>query len=196
MRVFSVRVAMCWGGICAAQDHIPWKTLANWQISVDTTIQNGCYAVTGWDSGTALRIGLNPAKDSFYLLVGNKTWTQFAPNTPYDIRIKFDSKAAWDITATRLKVYANDATYLHAEGSSYAFLEEFMVQREMKITHNNAPLDRLPLRGSARALQEVIACQKEVDAKGVPTPEPLARAEGRSDVVSAGEGEAMALNHD
>ena len=77
-----------------AQDIVLWKTIGSWDVSIDTTLQNSCYALASWTSGTVMRIGLDPVKDKFYFLVGNPKWNTLQPDTEYDIRIQFGLKPA------------------------------------------------------------------------------------------------------
>ncbi len=153
----------------AAQDTTFWKKVGDWEISIDPTIQNGCYAVATWNGGTVLRIGLNPEEDNFYFLIGNDAWDSLQPNEPYDIEIQFDNRAAWEVSATGLQFNPGETVYLHAESSKFEFIEEFMRLSRMKIRYEGREIDQLKLSGSSRAFKAVMACQEEMNARA---PEP------------------------
>jgi len=147
-----------------AQDAIFWKTVGDWEISIDTTIGNGCYALASWKGGAVLRIGLNPAEDNFYMLLGNDNWASLEPEQSYDIEIKFGNKPAWEVAARGLQFNPGETVYLHAQSTKFDFIEEFMRQSKMVVTYNGNEIENLSLRGSSRAFKSVIACQEEVDA--------------------------------
>ena len=165
----------------AAQEAVFWKSVGNWDVSIDTTISNGCYAIATWNGGTVLRIGLNPLEENFYLLVGNEKWASLESGQEYDISIKFGAKAAWDVAARGLQFSPEDVVYLHAESTKFEFIEEFMRQSSMKISYQNKEIDTLKLTGSSRAFKEVMACQQEVDKRGTAnTSDPFAGSSSRS----------------
>ena len=68
-----------------AQEGTLWKTVGDWDISVDATIGNGCYALASWNGGTVLRIGRNPEQNNFYFLIGNDKWTSLRDDQSYDL---------------------------------------------------------------------------------------------------------------
>ena len=165
----------------AAQEAVFWKSVGNWDVSIDTTISNGCYAIATWNGGTVLRIGLNPQEENFYLLVGNEKWASLESGQEYDISIKFGAKAAWDVSARGLQFNPGEIVYLHAESTKFEFIEEFMRQSSMKISYQNKEIDTLKLTGSSRAFKEVMACQQEVDKRGTAnTSDPFAGSSSRS----------------
>lgn len=151
-----------------------WSSVGNWDISVDTTIGNGCYALASWNGGTVLRIGRNPEKDNFYFLVGNDAWTSLRPEGSYDIQIRFGSRPVWDVTASGLQFNPGETVYLHAQSTKYEFINEFKAALNMSITYNGKEIDNLKLTGSSRAWSEVERCQKEMGSRGAPGDDPFA----------------------
>ena len=168
-RVAVMTAGIAWTGAAAlAADSIPWKSIGDWDISVDTTLENGCYALAIWAGGTVLRIGLNPAADNFYFLVGNPKWGSLKPDQEYEIQIKFGPKPPWDVATRGLQFDPDDSVYLHAQSSEFEFIEEFMRQTDMKISYDGKEIETLKLTGSNKAFKGVLACQDEVATKGVP----------------------------
>ncbi len=159
-----------------AQDAVFWKSVGDWEVSIDPTIRNGCYAVATWNGGTVLRIGLNPEEDNFYFLVGNSKWSSLRPSTNYEVQIRFDSRAPWDVSAVGLQFNPGEVVYLHAESTKFEFLEEFMSGYRMKISYDGNEIDTLKLSGSRRAFNEVMACQEVVDKRGTNVEDPFAGA--------------------
>ncbi len=161
-----------------AQDALFWKSVGNWEISIDPTIGNGCYALASWNGGTVIRIGLNPQEDNFYLLIGNDAWTSLQPETGYDLTIRFDRRAPWDVSARGLQFNPGETVYLHATSSKFDFIEEFMRANRMSISYSGTEVDVLKLNGSSRAMKEVIACQEAADKRGTNPADPF--SEGTS----------------
>ena len=168
MRGFTILAAALWAATPGvAEDSLLWKTVGDWDVSIDPTIGNGCYTVASWNGGTILRIGLNPQEDNFYMLVGNEKWTSLNDGENYEIEIKFDNKPTWEVSATGLQFNPGEVVYLHAESTKFDFIEEFMRQSAMKISYQGKEIDTLKLTGSSRAFKEVFACQEDVDRRGV-----------------------------
>ncbi|WP_425052030.1 hypothetical protein [Psychromarinibacter sp. S121] len=144
-----------------AQDGTLWKSVGDWDISVDATIGNGCYALASWNGGTVLRIGRNPEKDNFYFLIGNDKWTSLRDEQAYDLQIRFGSRPVWDVSATGLQFNPGETVYLHAQSTKMEFINEFQAALNMSISYNGAEIDNLKLTGSRRAWDEVENCQRE-----------------------------------
>lgn len=157
-----------------AQETDLWKNVGNWEISIDKTIGNGCYALASWVGGTVLRIGLNPQKNNFYTLIGNDAWTSLEDGKTYDIAIQFDSRPRWDVKANGLKLGSGGTVYLHAQSTKFEFIDEFMKANRLKLSYGGKEIDVLKLNGSSRAFQEVRACQKAADARVAPGTDPFA----------------------
>lgn len=156
------------------QDAVFWKSVGNWEISIDPTVRNGCYALASWNGGTVLRIGMNPQEDNFYMLIGNNDWTSLSPDTAYDISIRFDNRLPWEVSARGLQFSPGETVYLHAESTKFDFLEEFMGGYNMKISYDGKVIDTLKLTGSRRAMNEVAACQESADQYGSGARDPFA----------------------
>lgn len=157
-----------------AQDAVFWKSVGNWEVSIDPTVGNGCYALASWNGGTVLRIGLNPPEDNFYVLIGNDAWTSLEAKAGYELTIRFDRRAPWDMLAQGLQFNPGEKVYLHAKSSNFEFVEEFMRSNRMKVSYNGKEIETLRLTGSNRAMQEVVACQDVADMRGASTADPFA----------------------
>lgn len=141
------------------------RAVEEWEIDVDPTIDNGCYAVAKWEGGTVLRIGLNPEERNFYLLIGNEAWSSVRPDTVRDLKLQFDLEPPWEISARTLQFAPGATVFMHAESEQAAFVEEFMRARHMRITFGGNEMDVLKLTGSSRAIRKVAECQKRVEAE-------------------------------
>ena len=158
----------------AAQDSVFYRDVGDWTVQVDPTISNGCYATASYESGTVFRIGINPETDSYYFLVGNDAWPRLQPDGDYQIRIRFDSRSPYDVSATGLQFNPGELVYYFAQTKIYAFVEDFMARNSMAIIADGRELDKLSLRGTRVAFRAVEECQREMDASPPPPPAPPA----------------------
>jgi len=150
----------------AAQESVFWKSVGDWDISIDTTIQDGCYALASWSGGTEVRIGRNPELENFYVLIGNEKWASLTHGGEYDIKIKFGGRPVWDVTARGWQFGEGGTVFLHAQSTKMDFVREFQRALTMKISYDGKEIDTLKLTGSRKAWDAVEACQKEVAARG------------------------------
>lgn len=167
-RAYSQALALglaCAGAPVAAES-VNWTQIGEWDIAVDTTIDNGCYALAGWDGGTVLRIGRNPLKENFYMLIGNDSWASLQHGVAYEIQVQFGGQPRWDVSAVGLQFAEGETAYLHAQSTQMEFIEEFQRALNMKISYDGKVIDNLKLTGSRRAWEAVEACQSEVAARG------------------------------
>jgi hypothetical protein len=156
----------------AAQDNF-WGSFGDWDVSIDPTIDNGCYALASWNGGTVLRIGRNPQLDNFYFLIGNPAWSSLQPDRSYDLAIQFGNRPVWDVSANGLQFSEGEEVYLHAQSDKMDFIREFQKALNMKISFEGAEIDNLKLTGSSRAWTEVEKCQEEMNNRPDPVPDPV-----------------------
>ncbi|MCP3972159.1 MAG: hypothetical protein GY717_17915 [Rhodobacteraceae bacterium] len=149
-----------------AQDAVFWKSVGNWDVSIDPTIGNGCYALVSWDGGTTLRIGRNPEVQNFYLLIGNKKWSSLRADKSYEISIRFGNRSPWEVSANGFQFNPGEMVYLHAQSTKMGFIREFQRALNMRISYDGNEIDNLKLVGSRKAWDAVEQCQREVAARG------------------------------
>lgn len=158
---FSLACAVFLAGFvpAQAQDNDFWGAVGDWDISVDPTIDNGCYAIASWTGGTTLRIGRNPQRDNFYFLIGNDEWSSLRADGEYEIQIQFGNRPVWDVSANGFQFNPGETVYLEAQSTKMEFIREFQAALNMKISYNGSQIDNLKLTGSRRAWDEVERCQ-------------------------------------
>jgi hypothetical protein len=110
-------LALGGGGTIATAQSVEWGKIGDWDIAIDTTIDNGCYALASWNGGTVLRIGRNPQQDNFYVLIGNEKWASLQPDQDYEIQIRFGGSPKWDVSAVGLQFNPGETVYLHAQSA-------------------------------------------------------------------------------
>lgn len=151
----------------AAQDSIHWKDVGDWTISIDPTLGNGCYATASWQSGTELRIGRDPEADNFYMLLGVDLGIWLEAEQTYELGIKFDRRASWDVNMRGMQFNPGERVFLIAQSKKNIFIREFQRSLKMKISYRGRAIDTLSLTGSSRAWNEVEVCQKAMLQTGM-----------------------------
>ncbi|MEY9782252.1 hypothetical protein [Sinorhizobium fredii] len=147
--------------VCA-QDTVPWREISGWGILMDSTMGNACFVATGYEDGTILRLGFDLRETkSIYLALGNKNWASLEPGKDYPLQIQFDGNPVWNATARALNL--DGANYLVVSTTDTNFANEFTRKLAMRATFNGRQVASLRLSGSARAVDEMLNCQKAVN---------------------------------
>ena len=158
-----------------------WKKVGSWQIRVDTTLGNGCFAMASYKGGVFFRIGFKASEKDFggYMLFGNPDWASLEVGKEYSLTYKFDNEAPWEGQAVAFKFSKEDkVTFLWQEFSDTTLFKEYMRKNKLRIDYNGKQIELLQLKGSYAAFAEVIKCQKVMNSakrKSNDTKDPFAR---------------------
>lgn len=146
-----------------ASDTIPWtpSNVRGWDILVDRTLKNGCFIITTFEDGTVLRLGFNRERQTAYIMVGNHEWKSIEPRKEYDLEIKFDREAPWEVTATAIAM--GSVTALWAQTQKVEFLDEFVRKQGMRVSYRNKEIAAVSLKGTSAAVAEMVTCQDAMD---------------------------------
>lgn len=153
-----------------------WKKVGGWQVRVDYTLNNSCFALATYEKGTWLRIGVDDREGrSYYLLFGNQSWQSLAVGDEHKLILSFDQESPWAAEAKVINL--NGFKALSISFKEVSFWKEFMRAQQLLIRREGKEVDRLSLPGSAAAVAEIAACQKYHDALGrsEQTPDPFAK---------------------
>ncbi|WOS64346.1 hypothetical protein [Sinorhizobium fredii] len=146
-----------------AQETIPWRNIDGWNILMDQTLGNACFVTTVYDEGTILRLGFDFSREpkSIYLALGNKNWKALEPGKDYPLQIQFDRNPVWNATARAIDF--SGINFLMVSTTDTNFANEFSRKLAMRATFNGRQVAGLRLKGSARAVEEMLRCQKTVN---------------------------------
>lgn len=150
---------------------VEWKNLGVWRVAIDKT-DGSCFFTAPADNGTAFRMGLNPAIDGGYFLVGNKGWYSLEEGRKYDLKMQFDDLPPWGTTASVMK--RSGISILRGKFNSDEFLKEFIRSRTFSVWYRGKKIATLSLKGSAAAVKEMATCQVIVNKE-------KSKMEGKSD---------------
>lgn len=137
-----------------------WKQVRGWDVRIDETLQNSCFATTSFDGGTLLRIGFDRQQDDAYIIVGDTDWASLESGELYPITMIFDKSRPWNGKATGIKVGDGSLVFLQLRFSDTNFIREFMAKHAVNVLYNDESIAKLSLAGSSAAFAEVIRCHQ------------------------------------
>lgn len=144
-----------------AQKAPRWAQVGGWEIRVDSSVGNGCFAMQQYDDGTVARIGVNVGQKSVYLLFLNDAWKSLEVGKLYPVRIVFDGVSTYDGDMKGHQLAGGSLVLAH-NNLSTEFVRDFMQRNAMHIYYHGNRIAALSLRNTYAAVAEVINCQKEI----------------------------------
>lgn len=143
-----------------AQETAKWGEVGGWQIRVDRSVGDGCYAHQTYEDGTALRLGFDMKKGSIYFMLSNKAWQSLEAGKLYQMRFVFDEQQAYNGDLRGLKV--GERVWLDHSDVSSDFTKDFMQRNSLRIFYRGNRITGLSLRNTYAAVTEVMNCQREM----------------------------------
>lgn len=148
----------------ANADTIDWKTVGGWDISFYPGSQ-GCQAFALFEEDTAFFIGFDNNEDFLTLDVTllDERWGSIEDGKEYSIEVKFGDESPWSLEMDGVQLDDYPGLNIHIDASSDEadlFIEEFQRETRMEWSFDGNLLGRFTLRGSRKAFDEVIACQR------------------------------------
>lgn len=154
-------------GPALAKSEAPlWTKVGVWQIRVDPTVGNGCFAVSVFQDGSLFRVGFDMESGHVYVIFGNNSWKSIEVGKEYSLTFKFDRESPWSGAATGTNFADGGHPFLTAVITDPKFLSEFARKNVLSIHYQRSEIARLSLRGSQRALKEMFLCQQAMAENG------------------------------
>ena len=166
---FTKLKSLVWMAILAtslqanAQDDLSplWQEVGRWEVRVDDTLNNGCYAVL-IESTKVFRFGLNNTTGNFYVILGDVNWKSIEVGKKYDMTLEFDSEGPWSISAGGINMNGSKAlTFAIRDG---LFVEEMRERHNMYLRYNDEQILRMSMEGSIAALNSLNECINTFDS--------------------------------
>ncbi len=148
----------------ATAETIDWKTVGGWDISFYPSSE-GCQAFALFEEDTAFFIGFDNTGDILALDVTllDARWSSIEDGKEYSVTLNFGNETPWTLEMDGVKTddYPGLNIMIDA-GSDEAdlFIKEFQRETRMEWSFGGNRLGRYTLRGSRRAFDEVITCQR------------------------------------
>ncbi|KAE9629942.1 hypothetical protein [Parasedimentitalea maritima] len=151
-------------GSGTAADTIDWKTVGGWDVSFYPSSE-GCQAFALFEEDTAFFIGFDNTGGNLSLditLLDNR-WRSIENGSEYSITAKFGNESPWTLAMDGIQVDGFPGLNMLIDANSDQaglFIDEFQRKGSMTWSFGNSPLGRYTLRGSRKAFNEVVACQR------------------------------------
>lgn len=162
LRCLLAALLICAAGVAAAKPS-RWSMVGEWDISYYPAT-GGCLAYTLWGP-TAMFIGFD-TRDGVTALditVLDERWSSITPGTIYPVTVTFGRRLPWtlDMTGVQMDGAPGLNILVNAErDKSKQLLAEFRRETRMTWAYGEAELGRFTLRGSRRAFDAVLDCQR------------------------------------
>ncbi len=163
----------------APAEVIDWKTVGGWDISFYPDSE-GCQAFAVFEQDTAFFIGFDSTDNQLTLDVTllDQRWSSIKEGTQYDVSVKFGNESPWNLSMDGLNTDGYPGLNIMIDaGNDQAslFVEEFQRETRMAWSFNGTLLGRYTLKGSRRAFDEVINCQRSYSAAVSSQPDPFSK---------------------
>jgi hypothetical protein len=155
----------------AVAQTIDWKTIGGWDISFYPNSE-GCQAFALFEEDTAFFIGFDNTDNILALDVTllDQRWESIQDGKDYSVTLNFGDETPWTLEMGGIQTDGYPGLNIMIDASSDEadlFIDEFQRETRMVWSFQGSELGRYTLRGSRRAFDEVIACQRSyLDALG------------------------------
>jgi hypothetical protein len=141
-----------------------WRSVGNWNVYIDKTVEFQCFITTIYEDNTVFRVGfLKPGSSAaVYIAVGNMNWASIESGKDYDLTIQIDNGSSWNSPASGFRFGGLPSLIVNT--NQIDFLDQFMRKHSLQVYFNGQRILNLSLRGSNAALQEMGYCQNAVDS--------------------------------
>jgi hypothetical protein len=144
-----------------AEDTIDYKTVGDWDIRVDRTLNYGCFMLGSYQRGEVVRIGFDRQSQNGYLMLGNPAWQSIEAGKVYRLTLKFGDQNPWEGDASAMAMGTGNFLYLKFQDANV--LKEFAVQPTLLVTYKDRMVADLPLTGTVEAVNALAQCQLDIE---------------------------------
>lgn len=171
----------------AEDDLMPeYAVVSGWSIRIDTTLNNGCFALATYEKGSVLRVGIDNRDDTVYVIFGNPDWKSIEYGKNYDVEIQFGNETEWSGTAKGISFKAPEnqpylAVTIATEDAVVNFIREYMSEKWVEFFYDGNSIDKLTLEGSYAAGMKILECQKNMRSNDHNSKDPFAHPGSSND---------------
>lgn len=141
-----------------------WGKVGGWEIRVDRSLGDGCFAVQSFERGTVVRIGFDVKNQKIYVFFGHTDWKSLEVGKVYPVRIVFDGTKSYDGELRGQRIGDDSIVFLAHRNLSSAFVKDFMERSGMQVFYRGERIANLSLANTFAAVSEVMNCQRELGA--------------------------------
>lgn len=139
-----------------------WGKVGGWEIRVDRSLGDGCFAVQFFERGTVVRIGFDVKNQKIYVFFGHTDWKSLEVGKVYPVRIVFDGTKSYDGELRGQRIGDDSIVFLAHRNLSSAFVKDFMERSGMQVFYRGERIANLSLANTFAAVSEVMNCQREL----------------------------------
>lgn len=158
-----------------------WRKVSGWDIDFYSSLR-ACQAYTTYEGGTGFFIGFTNIGDDLLLDVTlmDKSWRSIEAGKEYGVKVFFGDETPWTLNMEGENFGETPGlTFsLSLNEKANLFAEEFQRETRMAWYYEGVRLGNYTLRGSRKAFQETLACQKSYISATSSTGDPFARSSG------------------
>lgn len=143
-----------------AQKSGKWADVGGWEIRVDATVGNGCFAIQEYEDGSIVRIGIDVDRKRVYLFFANNAWKSLEQGKIYPVRVVFDGVSTYNGEMVGQRLSGGTMVLAHRNLNT-DFVNDFMLRNVMRIYYEGSQIASLSLRNTYAAISEVSNCQSE-----------------------------------
>lgn len=161
LRALGLLVAVVSGPLeVLAQKPGKWADVGGWEIRVDSSVGNGCFAIQQYEDGSIVRIGVDIDQKRIYLFFGNNAWKSLEQGKIYPVRIVFDGVSTYNGEMNGHQLSGGTMVLAH-RNLSPDFVKDFMLRNVMRIYYQGSQIASLSLQNTYAAITEVSNCQSQ-----------------------------------
>lgn len=169
MRIIAFVLALLVAAPAAAQTTF-WKQVGWWDVSYYDEY-GGCAALAEFQNNTFVFIGLDRTTSNLGLRIAllNEAWTSLNVDEAYQVGVRFDRRAPWDVTMYGMEVDGTRGLYNlfpATSQSSANFTREFRRSIHMVWTYRGNQLGDFNLKSTNQAINEVMTCTEQYMKSG------------------------------
>lgn len=143
-----------------AQKSGKWADVGGWEIRVDASVGNGCFAIQEYEDGSIVRIGVDVDNKRIYLFFSNNAWKSLEQGKIYPVRVVFDGVSTYNGEMNGYRLSGGTMVLAHRNLNT-DFVKDFMLRNVMRIYYEGRQIASLSLRNTYAAISEVSNCQSE-----------------------------------
>jgi hypothetical protein len=144
---------------------VPYSRAGAWQILVDRTVGNGCFAIGTFQAGTVVRVGWAPNAHRFYMVYTDVRWGRLEIGSNYTVRFIFDDGAATYSGTMKAVDFNGQAALMHVNVDP-DFMIDFGKRGVLTVfNRDGGRMARLSLESSQQAIDEIVRCQQEMGVR-------------------------------
>ncbi|WP_422001790.1 hypothetical protein [Reyranella sp.] len=138
----------------------PWGRVEAWEIMVDKTLADGCFAVRTYSDGTDLRIGFDMRSRQLYLSFYADALQVVRSGRMHTLEFVFDDAVRH---VRPMAAVPSQGRTVMIDTLDRPFVADFVKRTTLSVSFRAMEATRIPLAGNAAMLLALLECQRQFD---------------------------------